>query len=223
MSPLDFLERGITHIRWSLLVISTDAAILTLLLITALLITPLAAYILTVVLAYFLLISTVIPYVLVVLLWILGFRDLSRYSGRYLIGFVGSVITALSYFMNITYVGYLMVNELVGNALIPRPIMMEPLILAYNRYFIVFSLYLPLPIFISLVLGVLGSALSMVALYRLGGEFGDARSRVSSLVTMAGVLAIEAPLISGLLISVGSVFLTFGLGHILDKLEDAGN
>ncbi len=63
-----------------------------------------------------------------------------------------------------------MVNELAGNALIPRPIILEPLILTYNRYFIVFSLYLPLPLFISLVLGILGSILSMITLYRLGND-----------------------------------------------------
>lgn len=153
---IDLLERGIVYIRWSLLIISADAIILALLLLLSLLITPMAAYIFTVVVSYFLLISTVIPYVLVVLFWLLGFRDLMRYSGRYLVGFVGSVIVTVSYFMNIAYMGYLMANELVGNALIPRPVMLEPLILMYNRYFIVFSLYLPLPLFVSLVLGILG-------------------------------------------------------------------
>lgn len=169
---IDILERGISYIRWSLLIISADASVLTLLLLLSLLITPMAAYIFTVVISYFLLISTVIPYVLVVIFWLLGFRDLVHYSRRYFIGFIGSLIITISYFMNILYMGgYLMVNELAGNALIPpRPIILEPLILTYNRYFIVFSLYLPLPLFISLVLGILGSILSMITLYRLGND-----------------------------------------------------
>lgn len=220
MAPPDFLERGITYIRWSLLIISTDAIALALLLLISLLITPLAAYIFTVVLSYFLVISTVIPYVLVVLLWLLGFRDLTRYSGRYVIGLVGSVIIAVSYFMNVTYMGYLLLNELTGNVLIPRPIMSEPLILTYNKYFIVFSLYLPLPLFASLVLGLLGSALSMVALYRLGSEFSVVRVRISALITITGILTVETPLISGFLIGAGTALLMLGLGDVLDKMVE---
>ena len=219
---IDFLERGITYIRWSLLIISADVIILTLLLFLSLLITPLAAYIFTVVMSYFLLISTVIPYVLIVLFWLLGFRDLTHYSRRYFIGFIGSVITTVSYFMNIAYTGYLMVNELAGNILIPKPIMMEPLILTYNKYFIVFSLYLPLPLFISLLLGILGSILSMVTLYRLGSDFNVVRTKVSALITIIGILTIETPLIGGLLISVGTALLTFDLGRILNQLDKAG-
>ncbi len=222
MAPPDFLERGITYIRWSLLIISTDAIALALLLLISLLITPLAAYIFTVVLSYFLVISTVIPYVLVVLLWLLGFRDLTRYSGRYVIGLVGSVIIAVSYFMNVTYMGYLLLNELTGNVLIPRPIMSEPLILTYNKYFIVFSLYLPLPLFASLVLGLLGSALSMVALYRLGSEFSVVRVRISALITITGILTVETPLISGFLIGAGTALLMLGLGDVLDKMVEPG-
>ncbi|WP_054853533.1 hypothetical protein [Vulcanisaeta distributa] len=216
---IDLLERGIVYIRWSLLIISADVTILELLLFLSLLITPMAAYIFTVVVSYFLLISTVIPYVLVVLFWLLGFRDLMRYSGRYLVGgFVGSVIITVSYFMNIAYMGYLMANELVGNALIPRPIMLEPLILMYNRYFIVFSLYLPLPLFVSLVLGILGSVLSMVTLYRLGNDFNVARVKIGALITIIGVLTIEAPLIGGLLIGVGTALLMLDWAGYLMKL-----
>ncbi|WP_054842349.1 hypothetical protein [Vulcanisaeta distributa] len=218
---IDLLERGIVYIRWSLLIISADTIILALLLLLSLLITPMAAYIFTVVVSYFLLISTVIPYVLVVLFWLLGFRDLMRYSGRYLMGgFVGSVIITVSYFMNIAYMGYLIANELVGNALIPRPIMLEPLILMYNRYFIVFSLYLPLPLFVSLILGILGSILSMVTLYRLGNDFNVARVKIGALITIIGVLTIEAPLIGGLLISAGTALLMLDLGRILNEINE---
>ncbi|ADY00573.1 hypothetical protein VMUT_0360 [Vulcanisaeta moutnovskia 768-28] len=216
---IDFLEHGIGYIRWSLLIISADTITLTLLLFLSLLITPMAAYVFTVIISYFLLISTVIPYVLIVLFWLLGFRDLTRYSRRYLIGFIGSVITTSSYFINIAYMGYLMANELTGNALIPQPIMLEPLILTYNKYFIVFSLYLPLPIFASLILGVLGSVLSMLALYRLGGDFNVTRTRISALISIVGILTIETPLIGGLLISIGTALLTLNLGKILSELS----
>ncbi|ADN51318.1 hypothetical protein [Vulcanisaeta distributa] len=215
---IDLLERGIDYIRWSLLIISADAIILTILLLLSLLITPMAAYIFTVVISYFLLISTVIPYVLVVIFWLLGFRDLVHYSRRYFIGFVGSLIITTSYFMNILYMGYLMVNELVGNALIPKPLMLEPLILTYNKYFIVFSLYLPLPLFISLVLGVLGSILSMMTLYRLGNDFNIKRIKIDSLIAIIGILMIETPLIGGLLISIGTALLTLDLGRVFNEL-----
>ncbi|GAB6946578.1 hypothetical protein JCM16161A_07080 [Vulcanisaeta sp. JCM 16161] len=177
-----------------------------------------AAYIFTVVVSYFLLISTVIPYVLVVLFWLLGFRDLSHYSRKYFMGFIGSAVTTISYFINIAYMGYLTANELAGNVLVPKPIMLEPLILMYNRYFIVFSLYLPLPLFISLILGILGSILSMVTLYRLGSDFNITRIKVGALITIIGVLSIEAPLIGGILIDVGTALLTFDLGRVLDAL-----
>ncbi|BDR91289.1 hypothetical protein [Vulcanisaeta souniana] len=211
---LDSLERGIEYIRWSLFIVSADASTLVLLLLLSLFVSSFAAYIFTVVLAYFLLVSTVVPYVIIAILWLLGFRNLARYSRRYFIGFIGSLITVVSYFMNVTYMGYLIINELVGNTLVPQPLFLEPIILAYSRYFIVFSLYLPLPLFASFILGIIGSILSMLVLYRLGNDFNSPGSRRSALVSIIGLLAMEFPLVGGLLISIGSAFLAINLGSI---------
>ncbi|MGC9153771.1 MAG: hypothetical protein ACP5GY_08620 [Vulcanisaeta sp.] len=216
---IDLVETGIEYVRWSLFIASADAIVLAMLLVLSLLITPLATYILTVIISYFLVISTVIPYALIVILWMLGFRYLARYSRRYLVGFVGSLVMVFSYFMNAAYMGYLVVNELAGNILVPRLILPEPIILAYTRYFIVFSLYLPLPIFISLILGMLGAILSMLALYRFGYDFKATRVRLGALLTIIGILLIITPLVSGFLIGVGSMVLTLDLGNVIEKIE----
>ncbi len=210
----DSLERGIEYIRWSLFIISVDVFVLVFLLFLSLLVSSLAAYIFTVVITYFLLVSTVVPYVIIIILWLLGFRDLAKYSRRYFIGFAGSLITMVSYFINVTYMGYLIINELMGNTLIPKPLVLEPIILAYSRYFIVFSLYLPLPLFTSFILGIIGSILSMLVLYRLGNDFNSPGLKRSALVSIIGLLAMEFPLIGGLLISIGSAFLAITLGSI---------
>ena len=219
MGDLDFLERGVEYIRWSLLIVSIDALTIAALLIISLLITPLATYILTVILFYFLLISTVIPYALIAILWLLGFRDLARYDGRYTLGFVGAIIAMVSYFMNIVYMGYLVINMLVGNLLIPKPVITQPLILTRNQFLIVFSLYLPLPVFASLILGIAGSVLSMIALYRLSRDFASPSTRLGSIITIIGILLIELQPLSTALIGVGTALLFPGLNNVLTNAE----
>ncbi|MCG2870552.1 MAG: hypothetical protein L7H10_07365 [Vulcanisaeta sp.] len=219
MGNLDFLERGVEYIRWSLLIVSIDALTLTILLVLSLLVTPLATYILTVVISYFLLISTVIPYALVVILWLIGFRDLARYDGRYSPGFIGAVVTVISYFINIVYMGYLVINMLIGNLLIPKPVITQPIVLTRTWLFIVFSLYLPLPIFTSLILGIIGSVLSMATLYRLGRDFSSSSARLGSVLGIVGALLIEFQPFSTALIGVGTALLFPGLDDVLANAE----
>jgi hypothetical protein len=191
--------------------VSIDALSIAVLLIISLLITPLATYILTVILFYFLLISTVIPYALIAILWLLGFRDLARYDGRYTLGFVGAIIAV--------YMGYLVINMLVGNLLIPKPVITQPLILIRNQFLIVFSLYLPLPVFASLILGIAGSVLSMIALYRLSRDFASPSTRLGSIITIIGILLIELQPLSTALIGLGTALLFPGLNNVLISAE----
>nr|KJR72351.1 MAG: hypothetical protein TU36_02580 [Vulcanisaeta sp. AZ3] len=219
MGDIGFFERGIGFLRWSFMIASVDALLIAALLISSLLITPLATYIFTVILFYFLVISTVIPYALIIILSLISFRDLARYSNKYLIGFIGAIILTISYFANAFYVGYLIINELVGNLLVPRPLIIQPIILARNSFFIVFSLYLPLPVFISLVLGMVGSFLGMMAIYRVGRDFRSSRTRLGSLMGIVGILLIELSPIGITLIGIASALLYAGLSDVLNNVE----
>lgn len=58
----------------------------------------------------------------------------------------------------------------------------------------------------------------MVTLYRLGNDFNVARVKIGALITIIGVLTIEAPLIGVLLIGVGTALLMLDLGGILNEI-----
>ncbi len=198
----------------------TDIAALTILLLLATLISPFAAYILSLLIYYVVPISSVIPYALLAVLWVMGFRGLWSLGSRYFMGFLGSVLLVISYFINVAYVAYVLIMVLMGKLPMPSFLVYRDLVLYQSRLILVLSLYLPLPTLISVLMGLVGSSLSLITLYRLGSDYSAKPLKVGSLLSILGaLLIIDVPLIGGLILTIGLVLSIMGLGIAMNNLE----
>lgn len=216
---LDSIYYGLNYIRWSLIVIFVDVVILTFFLLLAAFLSPLAAYLFSILVYYMVPLSVVFPYAVLVFLWMMGFRRLWLFNSKYFIGFLGSVILVISYFANVGYMAYVFINILIGEIPIAHFLLYNGLILYQSKILLVLSLYLPLPVFISVITGVVGVLLSMITLHSLSRDYGDRILRLGSIVTLVGVLfLINIPIVGGPLISVGLLLLIMGLGNVMDKV-----
>lgn len=210
---------GLDYIRWSLIVIFVDVVILTAMLILASLVSPLAAYLFSILVYYMVPISSIFPYAIVALLWVSGFRRLWIFNSRYRMGFLGSLVLIISYFVNVGYMIYALINILIGKVPIPRFLVGNGLILYQSKLLLILSLYLPLPMFISIITGIIGALLSLITLYLLGNDYNERLLRSGSVVSSIGVLFLaNIPVVGGPLLMVGLILLIIGLGRVMDKI-----
>ncbi|MCY0859675.1 MAG: hypothetical protein OWQ54_04520 [Sulfolobaceae archaeon] len=195
---------GLEDLRSSMVIISGGAMFFLVVLLFAYFFHYL---ILSAVLYYYYLIVSLIPYLVIAVFTFRGFKGMTDYNKKYFIGIIGSIFLFISYLLNLVY--------LVSETIKRQPIVFKVIeVRAIKGFVIFYSLSLPVPIVLSVLLGLLGIGITMVALFLLGNSFASLKLKIGSIASLIGFILLVVPVLGAIVIVLSSLLLYLGLGDV---------
>ncbi len=191
-----YMMDEIQNLRISLIVVSISALMFTLLVSFSLI-----SYVfITVALYTFYLVASLIPYLLIIILSFMGFMRLLRSDKKFMIGLIGCSIDGLSYLINFISI------------LIMRGSFTIEISKGYTVFssLSLYSLSLPLYTLISIIMGIIGFVLIIIS---MSVKFSSPKLRLGSIITILGFILLIFPILGGIMITIGSFFISLGLGE----------